>query len=353
MFLSDLNRGYDPRRYPLDAAGAAMWTFALSAPALFFAIMFVAPPHWNGVVLYPYELWNSSLMSPTSEPMALRFAVSGLIALASAAFTAYDAWKATPPTEPFISLKESDPRVYYGEGARRKLRLKLFSETGFDAKRGLYLAPHLPLPFDKEKANLLFIGAPDSGKSNVLRALVDQAIDRGDRVVLLCNKGDVASAFTTTDSILIAPHHRESHAIDLAADIADVGAAQQFAADVIPDSNPQFWSDCARAVLTDLILGAMAKHGSAWDAGTIVKAALSESHGIRDAIRSIMFSSEQLITSTDPEEDDAAVRRFDQFAAARLGVAKYAENAPLFHQPLAFQRLPGMQDASASVLAGI
>ena len=63
------------------------------------------------------------------------------------------------------------------------------SEFGKNGPRGLYIAPHLALPKAAETKNILIVGEPNSGKSNLIRAMVDQSIERGDRVLLLCNKG--------------------------------------------------------------------------------------------------------------------------------------------------------------------
>ena len=155
--------------------------------------------------------------------------------------------------------------------------------------------------------NVLVVGAPGSGKSHIIRSLADQAIERGDRVVLLCNKGDVARSFKPGEAILIGAHHARSHAWDMAADIEGAAGANQFAADIVPRSNPPFWSDSARLVLSDIIAHTIIRMGKSWTARDIIAAVLVDTDVMRRSLARLDLSASPLLQSSDPDGEDRTV----------------------------------------------
>ena len=140
------------------------------------------------------------------------------------------------------------------------------------------------------------------------RALADQAIDRGDRVLLLCNKGEVTAAFNDRESVLIAAHHRDSYALDFAADIRNPAAARQFSHDLIPPSTPPFWSNTARTALTDIIIETYESTEGKWDARTLLTTVLQDPEAIRRKIAKIDLSAGPLLQSSDPDGMDKTVQ---------------------------------------------
>lgn len=124
---------------------------------------------------------------------------------------------------------------------------------------------------------------------------------------MLCVKGEVTAAFDQEDSILIAAHHRDSHALDLAADITDSAGAMQFAADIVPASTPPFWSDCARAVLVDLILHLCMQKPGEWTAGTLLELLSQDTAFLRTRMGGVDFSASPLLESADEDGDDRTV----------------------------------------------
>jgi NAD(P)-dependent dehydrogenase (short-subunit alcohol dehydrogenase family) len=79
-----------------------------------------------------------------------------------------------------------------------------------------------------ESRNILVVGASGHGKSNIVRAIATQTIDRGDRTVIHCNKGDVTRSFDLDDVVLISPAHRDGWAWDIGADLDGPAAAAEF-----------------------------------------------------------------------------------------------------------------------------
>lgn len=307
MKFFNLNTGYMPRPNPIFAVMCGVKTLLVAAAVLFAITLLVTPIHFNGYDLNPRQVWEERDMAEVWAQLRLRLMVSLLIGGGAGLIAFRETWRATPKTEPFTQTDSGDPHVNYGDDARQNLRLRLLQEAGWKTPSGLYLAPYLALPRTAELKNILLIGAPNSGKSNITRALIDQSIERGDRTLILCNKGEITAAFSDQDSILIAAHHAGSFALDLAADVCDPASAIQFAQDIIPTSTPPFWSDCARLVLTDVILDVIDRQPGTWTARMLLTAALMDSRVIRRAISKIDLSAAPLIESSDPTEDDKTV----------------------------------------------
>ncbi len=238
----------------------------------------------------------------------------------------YTAAKSRAPlVDPFTQETDADPHVYYTDDARNNLRSRMIAEAGRGVPDGIYLCPHLPMPFSAETKNIMVLGSPNSGKSNIIRAIADQMIERGDRTVILCVKGEYTAAFDSQDSILIGAHLEGSHALDLAADITNSAAATQFAADIIPQSDPPFWSDCVRAVLTDIILHLQERRPGKWTAATLLGVITKSSSELRRRIANMRFNVGTLLESADEEVDDKTVTGI----LLTLRSAAYANLRPL------------------------
>jgi hypothetical protein len=307
MTFKNLDVGYDPRPNPFVAIWTGTTAFLSAAVLTMIGCFVLTPIHPDGAALDLIETWSAIGTVAADRQIILRLVLGvGVGALGGLVAFRY-ACRNMPLTEPFQQITERHPRVSYGEYAREDLKRRLFAEAGQGAPNGLYLAPHLAMPRSCETKNILVVGEPNSGKSNITRALADQAIDRGDRVLLLCNKGDVTSAFTSDEAVLIAAHHQDSYALDLAADIVDVAAAAQFAADVVPASNPPFWSDCARTVLTDIILKLQEARPGRWTARMLLNAALRDSEVIRRSIANIALNASPLLQGADGGAEDKTV----------------------------------------------
>jgi hypothetical protein len=231
-----------------------------------------------------------------------------LVSMAAGGFAGYDAWDQAPLVEPFITPNPADPRIYYDEDARLKLRARFRTEAGRMAGRGIWLAPHLNLPFRLETRNVMIIGASGHGKSNLVRSYAHQMIRRGDNVLLHCNKGDVTQCFDLADVILISPAHRDGWAWDIAADIDGPAAAAEFAKDTIPASDLPFWSDSARLVLTDTIIALSQEQGAGWGPGELLIMLLGKPQELRDRIAKIDLGASPLLGNGDEDGVDKTVQ---------------------------------------------
>jgi hypothetical protein len=302
----DLFVGLTPRRHPGAATLGGIGVAIGGSIAAFLALLCVAPIHdpftRGHPVLMPAQIWRLAVWHDLDLPIGLRLGCALLIGLCVGLYAAYRIWTQTAPTEPFRQIDPADPKIYWGDLARMRLQQAFRDEGGRTTEPGLWLAPHLAIPRPLEARNIMILGVPGSGKSNLCRALCRSAIDRGDRLVLHCAKGDVTSAFRRQDVILISPTHQDSWAWDLGADIDGPAAAAEFARDVIPASAQPFWSDTARLVLTDVIISVQEENGANWDARTLLEYLLAAPQDIQARIAGQDLSASPLLGPEGAEE---------------------------------------------------
>lgn len=123
--------------------------------------------------------------------------------------------------------------------------------------KGLYLHPSIQLPTIYELPNFLIWGMQGSGKSNLIKYLVDQLIKRKEQLVLYDIKGEYTEIFLNAQAILFSPKDKRSVYWDLSLDITDYGLAEMFAESVISSTSTKesFWVDSARLVLKGVVSG--------------------------------------------------------------------------------------------------
>lgn len=294
-----LNVGLNPRPHPGSAVWLGVRTWGLVGAAAFALLAVVAPIHDPSATgfpaLWPHEVWEQLNYSVIRQAIYLRLELALGIGFTAGLWTYQHAWSGAPLTEPFLQIDDADPKLYRDELARTKLLERFALQAGPRAERGLWLAPHLPMPRSLETRNIMILGGAGSGKSNICRALCQSALDRGDRLVLHCAKGDVTGAFRREDIVLISPTHQDGWAWDLGADIDGPAAAGEFACDVIPPSTQPFWSDTARLVMTDVILLVVAEHGQEWGARTLLSHLSAAPLEIRERIGRLDLSASPLL----------------------------------------------------------
>ena len=228
--------------------------------------------------------------------------MGAVIGAISAAAMALQFWRDMPLTEPFTSDDPADPRIFYDEDGEAHLKARFLTVAGRGGLDGLYIAPYLPLSRRLERRNLLVTGTPGSGKSNLLRPIAQQAIARGDIVVLHCTKGDTTAAFRPSDIILLSPTNRNGWAWNIGADIDGPAAAQEFAATVIEESKEVFFSNTARLVLADVITALGAEMGGKWGPRELLEQILGRPQELAEMIGRLDLSASPLITSNGSEE---------------------------------------------------
>lgn len=306
MDLNKLNAGYALRRHPGSAIVAGLTGLVVFGTVSTLALMVAETASYtNSLQLAISALAGRAmqLLRSGMDGAAWQCAQEGLfIGAMSGALTGIRYWQTMPLTEPFRSDDPNDPRVFYDEDAQISLKQRLLTKAGADKLNGIYIAPYLPLSQRLERRNILFAGTPGCGKSNLLRPIAQQAIARGDIVVLHCTKGEVEGSFRRSDIILLSPTNKHGWAWDIGADIEGPAAAQEFATTVVPESKEVFFSNTARLVLADVITALGRERGRNWGPRDLLERVLYRPQELAQMIGTLDLSASPLITSSDPDE---------------------------------------------------
>jgi succinate dehydrogenase hydrophobic anchor subunit len=131
---------------------------------------------------------------------------------------------------------------------------QLVNEQRSHPKLGLKIHSDIAIPRNRESGNLLIGGVQGGGKTVVITPLIEQVINRGERVFIYDEKREfTALFFNPTTCILIAPWDERGQAWDISADAKNATNAQLITERLIPDSNDPLWSNGARMIVTGMI----------------------------------------------------------------------------------------------------
>jgi type IV secretory pathway TraG/TraD family ATPase VirD4 len=122
----------------------------------------------------------------------------------------------------------SGPRRYHYKQALKHGNSQLKRDCHADGvEPGLLLHPKLAIPKNREEQNAFIVGGQGSGKTVVLRPMIQQIIDRGAKSFIYDEKKEFTSWFYREDSaVLIAPWDGRSKAWDIQADVTTDQAAK-------------------------------------------------------------------------------------------------------------------------------
>ena len=150
-----------------------------------------------------------------------------------------------------------------GKAARRALQ-SLSKRECRRSGSGLEFPPGIPISRDRESRHFLIWGSTGAGKTTAMLHLMLQAIERGDKVLVLDVKGDMTSKLPRIGNI-IAPHDARSLQWDIATDCQTPQEARELAARLIPESrSDRIWSDAAREILTACVISLQVRQGRGW-----------------------------------------------------------------------------------------
>ncbi len=289
------------KKKPHDFTGEAAVTAASIMAMTSMLILLVAVP------IFQYLQWNEWRLDALAE-MSRRNFVDGLLqrllmmsaCIAVAALVAgIRAHRLTDAQDPAPNLIEGDARLFRGSHARVRLAQFFANANGPHARGGLWLAPHIRLPFGDEVGNIFISGNQKSGKSTLMRALVEQCVERGDRVFIHSFKEEFSEAFGSDDAILIAPHLAAGWAWDVAGDVLNAQDVREFAGRVIPSSDNPFWALAARAVMTDIMTSMMQENPRSWTWIDLAMAMFKTPDEILAILEKIRFGAKPLFLTDE------------------------------------------------------
>lgn len=188
-----------------------------------------------------------------------RFDLAAIAGLGIAGLVTWLIGRGQPDTQVISGRK-----LYEGKKAHRVL-LQRAKEKCAVSGIGLKLHPsfgwHLSL--DQETRHFLIQGSVGGGKSQILWALLNAAVERGDRLVIYDNKGDFTSQLNT-DFALLAPWDARSFAWNIAKDCTNDQDARELAARLIPEGSDPMWHSSARMILSAVICKLQAEKPGEW-----------------------------------------------------------------------------------------
>jgi type IV secretory pathway TraG/TraD family ATPase VirD4 len=148
-------------------------------------------------------------------------------------------------------------KILSGTAAIEAARTKYEKEIGGDRHSKLskiYLAPDMPITPNQETYGIFIEGGTGSGKTVVIEYLVQQAIDRGDKIILYDVKGDFAPKIKAR--LVLNPFAVGSTVWAVARDVKTADQARQLARMLIPaqSGNDDFWNKAAHAILSGILV---------------------------------------------------------------------------------------------------
>lgn len=139
---------------------------------------------------------------------------------------------------------------------------------------GIKIWKGLALPFKRENEHLLIIGSTGSGKTQIIYPLVDQIINRGDKIIIWDVKGTYTQAFGGNKNVLLlAPWDKRSVKWCIGKDVRNSAECLSIAHIILPENikDPQpYFLNSARQVLESSMLHFLASDkvwgwGDLWD----------------------------------------------------------------------------------------
>jgi len=172
------------------------------------------------------------------------------------------AWLLAPgfliPRDGLIHLRGA--RRFEGKAAVRELRSRLARRS--KARPDFDIAPGVPFPADMWTRHVLIVGGVGSGKSTVMKPLIDRVVESGEQLLLFDPKSEFTIGFGAP--AILAPWDARSLAWDIARDMRNALDMRRFAACVIKDSQDPMWSNASRQLLVGLMLYLKGTRGDAW-----------------------------------------------------------------------------------------
>ncbi len=139
--------------------------------------------------------------------------------------------------------------------------------TRYGRPDGILVHREIRIPETLEVRSFSLVGSPGSGKTTVLNGMADQAIARGDRVLLFDFKGDFTERIPDGKRVLLSPWDARAVRWALGSDVSTEVQARLLSECLIPinprDTQPM-WGNASRAILRAELHRLMAERRGTW-----------------------------------------------------------------------------------------
>ena len=139
--------------------------------------------------------------------------------------------------------------------------------TRYGRPDGIFVHPEIRIPETLEVRSFSLVGSPGSGKTTVLNGMADQAIGRGDRVLIFDFKGDFTERIPDGNKMILSPWDARAVRWALGSDVSTEVQARLLAECLIPinpRANEQMWGNASRAILRAELHRLMAERRGTW-----------------------------------------------------------------------------------------
>ncbi len=151
--------------------------------------------------------------------------------------------------EPVVHL--SGPIRLKGKSAEKHAKKKLNqSLQGDPIGAGIFLHPSVQISMRQELGNILVYGQQGSGKSTIIKPIINSIRHRDDKVFIYDRKNEYTQLFYDADSLLISPFDMRGVQWDLTNDVRNEQDALLIAECLIEETEDPLWSTGARLLLT-------------------------------------------------------------------------------------------------------
>lgn len=202
--------------------------------------------------LYGWAYYWNVILSPKSQT---HFLIHASVALIPAAFSAVmiGRYFYTPFGRDHL-MHISGPQLLVNKSAYKHAKQQLKKELTNKSDLGLNIHKNIAITRTREAGNIFVCGSQGSGKTNFITPLIQQTIQRGERVFIYDEKREFTALFyDPTFCLLIAPWDKRGLEWNISADAMNPEHAHLIAEKLIPDSDDPLWSNGARMILTGMI----------------------------------------------------------------------------------------------------
>ncbi|MCG9729598.1 type IV secretion system DNA-binding domain-containing protein [Shewanella sp. Isolate13] len=149
------------------------------------------------------------------------------------------------------------PQLYVGYEAYKHAK-KCFRRMKGKSNSPLKIHNHIKLPEQLESGNIFVVGAQGSGKSTIIKPLVQQLKSKNTNALIYDAKQEYTQLFFESSAVLINPLDQRSIYWDISADIGTIEAAQRVAEAFIHEtSGDKYWTDGARIIFVGILVTLM------------------------------------------------------------------------------------------------
>ena len=207
---------------------------------------------------YQYFL-DHAISSIAPWKITWRFDFAALTGLSTGIWTT---WLIGKPVSDTVYL--SGRHLFEGKAAHKDIMRRIKSDikrSGAGIK--LHRLFNWRISRSTETTHVMVTGSVGSGKTVIIRAMLDEIIARGDKVLIYDNKGDM-TATLPGQFAFFAPWDARSLAWDIAKDCTNIQDARELAAFIVPEGGDPIWHQAARMILGGIIQELQALKPGAW-----------------------------------------------------------------------------------------